>query len=84
MDHSSLAYMLGGLDHRVETLEQDRDSMRGDIKTIRTQLDQIRAWGMRLGILVALWAAALGSHLTREQSSELLAALIKALLASLK
>ena len=66
-------YILGGLTHRVETLEEAQGKMRKD-------LEQLRVWCTRIAILATLWSAAIGTHLSRDQASDVLAALLKSLL----
>lgn len=66
-------YILGGLTYRIEALEEASAKTRKDV-------DMLKTWALRVAILVTLWAAGLASHLSREQTSDLLAAVVKAAL----
>ena len=60
------AYLIGGLVQDVAHLKESHAAMRKD-------LDLVLAWGRRLVILGLLYGAAIGSHLSRDQASDLLA-----------
>jgi hypothetical protein len=64
-DHTSLAYHLGEIDSRVASLERD--------------MATIKHWGLRAGIIVALWMAALLGNLKADTAADLIVAVLKKL-----
>lgn len=70
-------YLMGGLEQRLLTSEQRVQSLEEGQRAMRKDLDSLRAWATRLGLLAAVWALALASHLSGEQAADLLAALLK-------
>ena len=79
IDQATLWRAIGRFEAERDADRRWLDQVEEDVTEIKGQIGTITTWGTRGGLLVLLWAAAIGLNLNPEQKAEAIQAVISAL-----